>query len=116
VKEDCGVSSTGHKGCLSDRADSEFRNAPTESSLRWTLFTVRGRATEVDSMAIEFFFRVPFSYAIFINTFSKCCVGMRKEKKKKGKEKKRANYRIETCRKVLISTPLYQVGAGTFVT
>jgi hypothetical protein len=38
---------------------------------------------------------------------------IRKEKKKK---KKKVNYRIETSRRVLISTPLYQVGAGTFVT
>jgi hypothetical protein len=39
---------------------------------------------------------------------------MRKEKKRN--EKKIVNYRIETCRRVLISTPLYQVGARTFVT
>jgi hypothetical protein len=32
------------------------------------------------------------------------------------KEKKIVNYRIETCRRMLISPPLYQVGAGTFVT
>jgi hypothetical protein len=30
--------------------------------------------------------------------------------------KKIVNYRIETCRRVLINTPLYQVGAETFVT
>jgi hypothetical protein len=42
----------------------------------------------------------------------------RNEKRKERKEerKKIVNYRIETCRRVLISTPLYQVGAGTFVT
>jgi hypothetical protein len=40
---------------------------------------------------------------------------MRKEKEGK-KEKTLVNYRIETCRRVLMSTPLYQVGAGTFVT
>jgi hypothetical protein len=28
------------------------------------------------------------------------------------KEKKIVNYKIETCRRVLISTPLYQVRAG----
>jgi hypothetical protein len=39
---------------------------------------------------------------------------MRKEKKRK--EKKIVSHRIETCRRVLISTPLYQVGAGTFAT
>jgi hypothetical protein len=32
------------------------------------------------------------------------------------KEKKIANYRIETYRRALISTPLCQAGAGTFVT
>jgi hypothetical protein len=32
------------------------------------------------------------------------------------KEKKLVNYGIETCRRVLISTSLYQVSAGTFVT
>jgi hypothetical protein len=32
------------------------------------------------------------------------------------KEKEIANYRIETCRRVLIITPLYQEGAGDFVT
>jgi hypothetical protein len=37
---------------------------------------------------------------------------IRKEKK----ENKIVNYRIEACRRVLISTPLYQVGAGNFVT
>jgi hypothetical protein len=43
---------------------------------------------------------------------------MRKEKKRKEKrkEKKIVSYRIEICRRVFISTPLYQVGAGTFVT
>jgi hypothetical protein len=39
----------------------------------------------------------------------------RNEKRKKRIEKKVVNYRIETCRRVLISTPLYQAGAGTFV-
>jgi hypothetical protein len=39
----------------------------------------------------------------------------RKEKRKQ-KERKEVNYRIEICRRVLISAPLYQVGAGTFVT
>jgi hypothetical protein len=39
---------------------------------------------------------------------------MKKERKKK--EKKTVNYRIETCRRVLISSPLYQEGAGTSVT
>jgi hypothetical protein len=38
---------------------------------------------------------------------------MRKEKK--GKEKV-VNYRIEACRRALISTLLYQAGAGTFAT
>jgi hypothetical protein len=33
---------------------------------------------------------------------------MRKEKK----ERKIVNYRIETCRRVLISTPVYKVDAG----
>jgi hypothetical protein len=37
----------------------------------------------------------------------------RNEKEKK--ENKLVNYRIETCRRVLISTPLYQVGVETFV-
>jgi hypothetical protein len=32
------------------------------------------------------------------------------------KEKKIVNSRIETCRRVLISTSLYHAGAGTFVT
>jgi hypothetical protein len=32
------------------------------------------------------------------------------------RNEKIVNYRIETCRRVLISTPLYQVGAGTFAT
>jgi hypothetical protein len=44
---------------------------------------------------------------------------MRKEKERKGrkrKEKKIVGFRIETCRRVPISPPLYQVGAGTFVT
>jgi hypothetical protein len=54
-------------------------------------------------------FLIPFLFAVCINTFSKCCEGMRKEKKI-------AKYRIETCRKVLISTPVYQIGAGTFMT
>jgi hypothetical protein len=35
---------------------------------------------------------------------------------KERKEKKVANYKTETSRRVLISTPLYQVGVGTFVT
>jgi hypothetical protein len=42
------------------------------------------------------------------------CVGMREGKKKE--EKKIVNYKTGTCRIVLISTPLYQVGVGTFVT
>jgi hypothetical protein len=50
------------------------------------------------------FFLISFLFATCINTFGKYCVGMREEKK------------IETCRRVLISTPLYQAGAGTFVT
>jgi hypothetical protein len=37
-------------------------------------------------------------------------------KKRKGKKKKIVKYRMKTCRRVLISTPQYQVGAGTFVT
>jgi hypothetical protein len=40
---------------------------------------------------------------------------MRKEKKKNTEEKKIVNYRIETCRRGLIGTPLYQVGAVNFV-
>jgi hypothetical protein len=58
------------------------------------------------------FFVISFLFAICINTFSKCCVGMRKEER----ENKTVNYRKETCRRALISTPLYQVGAGTIVT
>jgi hypothetical protein len=59
-------------------------------------------------------FSIPFLFAIYINTYRKCYVGMRKEKKRK--ENKTVNCRIETGRRVFISTPLYQVGAGTFVT
>jgi hypothetical protein len=69
-------------------------------------------------METNVIFLIPFSLAIFINTFSKCSIGMGREKKRENrrKEKKIVNYRIETCRRVLTSTPLYQVGAGTFVT
>jgi hypothetical protein len=42
---------------------------------------------------------IPFVFAICINTISKCCVGMRNEKKM---ERKAVNYRKETCRRVLI--------------
>jgi hypothetical protein len=41
---------------------------------------------------------------------------MRKEKNREEKEKKIDTYRIETCRRVLISIPLCHIGAGTFVT
>jgi hypothetical protein len=41
---------------------------------------------------------------------------MRKEKRRKEKEKKVINYRTDTFRSVFISAPLYQVGSGTFVT
>jgi hypothetical protein len=43
---------------------------------------------------------------------------MRKEKKTKQNKrngKKLVNYIIEACRRMLIRTPLYQVGAGTLV-
>jgi hypothetical protein len=40
----------------------------------------------------------------------------RNEKRKEKKRKKVINYRIEACRRVFINAPLYQVGAGTFVT
>jgi hypothetical protein len=33
---------------------------------------------------------------------------------KKEKKRKIVSFRIETCRRVLISTPLSQLGAGTF--
>jgi hypothetical protein len=33
-------------------------------------------------------FLIPFLFAICINTFGKCCVGMRKEKKEKKRERK----------------------------
>jgi hypothetical protein len=39
-----------------------------------------------------------------------------RNEKRKEKKRKENNCRIETCGKVFINTPLYQVGAGTFVT
>jgi hypothetical protein len=41
---------------------------------------------------------------------------MCRNERRKEKKKESINYRIETCRRVLISSPLYQVGAGTLVT
>jgi hypothetical protein len=43
------------------------------------------------------------------------CRNEKRKRKKERKERKIVNYRRRTCKRVLISTPLYQVGAGTFV-
>jgi hypothetical protein len=72
------------------------------------------------TLSMSSFILILFLFAKSINTFSKCCVGAKKKKKREKenerKEKKIANYRIEARRRVLISTPLHQAGAGTIVT
>jgi hypothetical protein len=67
----------------------------------------------MDVVFKQFFFVIPFLFAICISTFNKCCIGMRKRKEN---IKKLVNYRIKTCGRMLISTALYQLGTGTFVT
>jgi uncharacterized BrkB/YihY/UPF0761 family membrane protein len=66
---------------MSERHQRDYCNSGLKMGLKHHFF------------GLTFSFVIPLLFAIFINTFSKCCVGMRKRTKL-------VNYRMETCRRV----------------